>query len=77
MHQLRLNESFASESIIINTARKEVMNEADLVRIMEERPKFKYGTDICPGNHEKWFKNLVFVIYHHLKNAVLRLRKPM
>ncbi len=39
--------------IIINTARKEVMDEADLVRIMEERPKFKYGTDICPGNHEE------------------------
>ncbi len=39
--------------IIINTARKEVINEADLVRIMEERPKFKYGTDIMPGNHEE------------------------
>ncbi len=39
--------------IIINTARKEVMNEADVVRIMEERPKFKYGTDILPGNHEE------------------------
>ncbi|NLX40661.1 MAG: 3-phosphoglycerate dehydrogenase [Bacteroidales bacterium] len=38
---------------IINTARKEVMNEADLVRIMEERPKFKYGTDIAPGNHDE------------------------
>jgi D-3-phosphoglycerate dehydrogenase len=38
---------------IINTARKEVMNEADLVRIMEERPKFKYGTDITPGNHDE------------------------
>ncbi|NMB37261.1 MAG: 3-phosphoglycerate dehydrogenase [Bacteroidales bacterium] len=39
--------------IIINTARKEVMNEADIVRIMEERPKFKYATDILPGNHEE------------------------
>lgn len=39
--------------VIINTARKEVINEADLVRILEERPKFKYGTDIMPGNHEE------------------------
>ncbi|HCY00863.1 MAG TPA: 3-phosphoglycerate dehydrogenase [Bacteroidales bacterium] len=36
--------------IIINTARKEVMNEADLVRIMNEKPKFKYATDIAADN---------------------------
>lgn len=39
------------QATLINTARKEVINEADLVRIMEERPKFKYGTDIQPLNH--------------------------
>lgn len=38
---------------LINTARKEVINEADLMRIMEERPKFKYGTDIKLANHEE------------------------
>lgn len=38
---------------IINTARKEVINEADLVRIMTERPKFKYGTDIKLANHDE------------------------
>ncbi|MDO5663666.1 MAG: NAD(P)-dependent oxidoreductase [Bacteroidia bacterium] len=38
--------------IVINTARKEVANEADMVRIMEERPKFKYATDIKPNNHD-------------------------
>lgn len=36
--------------IVINTARKEVINEADMMRIMEERPKFKYATDIKPAN---------------------------
>ncbi|MDD2564123.1 MAG: NAD(P)-dependent oxidoreductase [Salinivirgaceae bacterium] len=36
--------------IIVNTARKEVMNEADLVRIMTEKSKFKYATDIAAGN---------------------------
>ena len=39
--------------IVINTARKEVINEADMVRIMDERPKFKYATDIKPANHEE------------------------
>ena len=36
--------------IVINTARKEVVNDADMARIMEERPKFKYATDIKPAN---------------------------
>jgi D-3-phosphoglycerate dehydrogenase len=38
-------------AVLINTARKEVINEAELVRIMEERPDFKYLTDIMPSNH--------------------------
>ena len=39
--------------MVINTARKEVVNEADLVRIMEEKPGFKYATDIKPNNHDE------------------------
>ena len=39
--------------IVINTARKEVMNEADLLRIMQERPKFRYGTDIRLSAHDE------------------------
>jgi D-3-phosphoglycerate dehydrogenase len=35
-------------SIIVNTARKEVINEPDLVRIMEEKPGIKYMSDIAP-----------------------------
>ena len=38
--------------ILVNTARKEVVNEEDLLRIMDERPKFKYATDIKVTNHE-------------------------
>ncbi len=38
--------------LIVNSARKEVMNEDDLVKIMEERPKFKYATDIKANNHD-------------------------
>lgn len=41
------------DGIIINTARKEVINEADMVKIMNERPKFKYATDIKCGNHDE------------------------
>ncbi len=36
---------------LINTARKEIINEEDLARIFEERPDFKYATDIAPANY--------------------------
>ena len=35
-------------TILVNTARKEVINEPDLVRIMEEKPGIKYMSDITP-----------------------------
>lgn len=35
-------------SIIVNTARKEVVNEVDLVRIMEEKKGIKYISDLTP-----------------------------
>jgi len=35
-------------ALIINTARKEVINEEDLLRIMEEKPGVKYLTDVEP-----------------------------
>ena len=34
--------------ILVNTARKEVIDEAGLLRLMEERPDLKYLTDIKP-----------------------------
>lgn len=37
-------------AIVVNTARKEVINEPDLVRIMEEKPNIKYMSDITPDN---------------------------
>jgi D-3-phosphoglycerate dehydrogenase len=39
-----------SHAILVNTARKEVVHEADLLKVMEERPDFKYATDITPQN---------------------------
>lgn len=38
-------------AILVNTARKEVIHEAELVEFMEERTDVKYLTDIKPGNH--------------------------
>jgi len=35
---------------IINTARKEVVDETDLVRLLTDRPDLKYATDIAAGN---------------------------
>lgn len=34
--------------ILVNTARKEVINEAELIKLMEERADLKYVTDIMP-----------------------------
>lgn len=36
-------------AIVINTARKEVIDEAGLAKMLEERPDFKYITDIKPA----------------------------
>jgi D-3-phosphoglycerate dehydrogenase len=35
-------------SVIVNTARKEVINEPDLLKIMEEKPGLKYMSDVTP-----------------------------
>ncbi|HCO68038.1 MAG TPA: 3-phosphoglycerate dehydrogenase [Dysgonomonas sp.] len=39
------------KAVLINTARKEVIDEAEMVKFMEERTDFKYVTDIMPSNH--------------------------
>ncbi len=40
-----------NKAVLINTARKEVINEAEMVKLMTDRTDFKYVTDILPGNH--------------------------
>ena len=35
--------------LLVNTARKEVINEAELIQLMEERADLKYMTDIMPA----------------------------
>jgi len=39
-------------AVLINTARKEVIHEDDLIRIFEDKANFKYVSDIAPDNKE-------------------------
>ncbi len=43
-----LMNSMPADAVLVNTARKEVIHEEDLLRIMEQRPDFKYISDIAP-----------------------------
>jgi len=38
---------------LVNTARKEIINEEDLIKIFEEKPGFSYVSDIAPDNKEE------------------------
>lgn len=40
--------------ILVNTARKEVINEAELIQLMEERTDLKYLTDIMPVANDEF-----------------------
>ncbi|MBF6626954.1 MAG: 3-phosphoglycerate dehydrogenase [Proteiniphilum sp.] len=42
------------DGVLINTARRELLVEEDLLRIMEERPRFQFITDMMPVRHEEF-----------------------
>ncbi|MBQ5607114.1 MAG: 3-phosphoglycerate dehydrogenase [Prevotella sp.] len=42
--------------IVVNTARKEVINEPELIKLMSEREDIKYLTDIMPDANEEFAK---------------------
>ena len=41
-------------AILVNTARKEVINEMELIKLMEERPDLKYITDLAPDANDQF-----------------------
>lgn len=45
-------------AVLINTARKEVIHETEILEFMQERTDFKYLTDITPGNHAEMQEKL-------------------
>lgn len=51
-----LLKSMPKDAMLVNSARKEVIHEEDLLKILAERPDFKYITDICPDRHEEFMK---------------------
>jgi D-3-phosphoglycerate dehydrogenase len=48
--------SMKKGAIIVNTARKEVINEPELIQLMSERTDIKYLTDIMPDPHDEFSK---------------------
>lgn len=49
--------SMPKNGVLVNTARKEVIDEKGLYKALEERPDLRYVSDIKPGNAEELEKN--------------------
>ena len=47
---------FEQCGILVNTARKEVINEPELLKLMAEREDLKFVTDIMPDAHDEFQK---------------------
>lgn len=45
--------SMPKKAILVNTARKEIINEEELLDTLKERQDLRYFTDIMPANHEE------------------------
>ena len=48
---------------LVNTARKEVIDEAGLAKALAERPDLKYVTDVMPDNYDKLTKNFGYRVF--------------
>lgn len=44
-----LLKQMPKNAMLVNTARKEVINEPELIQLMQDRPDFRYVTDIMPA----------------------------
>ncbi len=45
-----LLSNMKDHAVLINTARKEVIDEEDIVKVFEEKPGFQYLSDVAPDN---------------------------
>jgi D-3-phosphoglycerate dehydrogenase len=45
-------------AMLVNTARKEVINEAEIVKLMIDRPDFRYVSDVAPDNTAEFAEKL-------------------
>lgn len=61
--------------LLVNTARKEVINEADLLRLMNDRPDLEYVTDIMPVHHAEFADHFRVVISLHRRKWAPKLPK--
>lgn len=50
--------SMPKKAILVNTARKEIINEAELLEVLKEREDLRYFTDIQPANHAEMLEAL-------------------
>ena len=49
-----LLERMPKNAVLVNTARKEVINEVELIKLMEDRADFRYVTDIMPATNAEF-----------------------
>ena len=50
-------------AMLVNTARKEVINEAELIKLMEDRADFKYITDIMPAANAEFVEKVCRTLF--------------
>lgn len=49
----KLIDSMPQGAILVNTARKEIINEEELLEVLKKRTDLRYFSDIQPSNHNK------------------------
>jgi len=52
-------------AVLVNTARKEVIDEEGLMKALQERPDIRYISDIKPDNAEEFEKNFAARVFFH------------
>ena len=62
-------------AMLVNTARKEVINEAEVIKLMEDRCDFRYMTDIMPAANAEFAENLLVATSLLLKKWELKQPK--